>query len=213
MKLAVSILKSKFDEKETIRRINNTTADYIHVDVMDGHFVLEKSKPYEFLHTSKKKLDVHLMVANPFNFISKYSFLNTESITIPIEIDEDINGLIEFIKARGLKAGLSISPDTKVSELEPYLGKIDEILVMSVYPGKGGQKFMESVLYKIDLLEKMRKERKNKFTIKIDGGINDTTIMKVSRADAVVCGSFICMEEDFQTQIDKLNLLKKCIRC
>ena len=213
MKLAVSILKSKFDEKETIRRINNTTADYIHVDVMDGHFVLEKSKPYEFLHTSKKKLDVHLMVANPFNFISKYSFLNTESITIPIEIDEDINGLIEFIKARGLKAGLSISPDTKVSELEPYLGKIDEILVMSVYPGKGGQKFMESVLYKIDLLEKMRKERKNKFTIKIDGGINDTTIMKVSRADAVVCGSFICMEEDFQTQIDKLNHLKKCIRC
>lgn len=206
MKLAVSILKSKFDEKETIRRINNTTADCIHVDVMDGHFVLEKSKPYEFLHTSKKKLDVHLMVANPFNFISKYSFLNTESITIPIEIDEDINGLIEFIKTRGLKAGLSISPDTKVSELEPYLDKIDEILVMSVYPGKGGQKFMESVLYKLELLENMRKERKNKFTIKIDGGINETTIKKVSRADAVVCGSFICMEEDFQTQIDKLNL-------
>ena len=111
MKLAISILKSKYSELETINRINNTNADYIHVDVMDGKFVAEKTKPYEYLNKSKKKLNVHLMVENPFNYIPKYSLLNTESIIIPVEIEDDIKSLLDFIRSRGLKCGLAINPE------------------------------------------------------------------------------------------------------
>ena len=96
MKLAISILSSNYNELETIERINKTNANYIHVDVMDGKFVKEKSRPYEFLHKSKKKLNVHLMVSNPFNYISQYSLLNTEGIIIPIEIEDDGRGLLDM---------------------------------------------------------------------------------------------------------------------
>lgn len=208
MKLAISILSSNYDELETIERINKTKANYIHVDVMDGKFVKEKSKSYEYLHKSKKKLNVHLMVSSPFNYISKYSLLNTEGIIIPVEIEDDIRSLLDYIKGRGLKAGLAINPETNVSMLEPYFKMIDEVLVLTVNPGKGGQKLMESVLYKIELLDKIRKDKKLKFDIIVDGGINDETIKKIKGADVIVSGSYICKSENFDAQIEKLNLLK-----
>ena len=206
MKLAISILSSKYDELETIERINKTKAHYIHVDVMDGKFVKEKSKPYEYLHKSKKKLNVHLMVSSPFNYISKYSLLNTEGIIIPLEIEDDIRSLLEYIKSKGLKAGLAINPETTVSALEPYYTMIDEVLVLTVNPGKGGQKLKESVLYKIELLNKIKKDRKLKFDIIVDGGINEETIDKIKGADVIVSGSYICKSDDFESQIEKLNL-------
>ena len=205
-KLAVSILSSNYDEKETIERVNNTKADYIHVDVMDGKFVDEKSKPYEYLHLSKKILNVHLMVSSPFNYISKYSVLNTDSIILPIEIEDDLHSLIEFIHDRGLKAGLAINPETSIKKLEPFLKKIEIVLVLTVHPGKGGQKMLDSVLYKLPLLKKLKQEKKYKFKIIVDGGVNDTTIDKVRDADIVVSGSYICKSEDFNEQIKKLNL-------
>lgn len=206
MKLAVSILSSDYGELETINRINETKADYIHVDVMDGKFVSEKTKEYEYLYKSKKKLNVHLMVSSPFNYISKYSVLNTDAIIIPVEIEDDITSLIEYIHSRGLRAGLALNPDTSVNALEPYLKKLEVVLIMTVNPGKGGQKMLDSTLYKIDLLDKMRKEKKYKYKIVVDGGVNDKTIDKVKKADIVVCGSFICKSEDYNEQISKLNL-------
>ena len=111
-----------------------------------------------------------------------------------------------FIKSRGLKAGLAINPETNVKKLEPFLNLIDEILVLTVNPGKGGQKLIKSVIYKIDLLKKIRSDRKLRFDIIVDGGINDMTIDLVRGADVVVSGSFICKSEDFNVQIDKLVL-------
>jgi len=206
MKVAVSILSSNYDELKTIEMINQTDADYIHVDVMDGKFVKEKTPNYEHLHKSEKKLNVHLMTSNPFNYISKYSLLNTESIIISSEIDDDIASLIEFIHSRGLKAGLAISPSTKVERIVPYLHKIENVIVMTVEPGKGGQKLLESTLYKIDILRKYREEKKYNYDIIVDGGVNDETIGKVKNADIVVAGSYICKSNNFSEKISNLRL-------
>ena len=206
MKVAVSILSSNYDELKTIEMINETDADYIHVDVMDGKFVKEKTPNYEHLHKSKKKLNVHLMTSNPFNFISKYSLLNTESIIISSEIDDDIASLIDFIHSRGLKAGLAISPDTKVERIVPYLNKIENVIIMTVEPGKGGQKLLDSTLYKIDILRKYREEKKYGYAIIVDGGVNAETIEKVKNADIVVAGSYICKSDNFKERINNLRL-------
>lgn len=206
MKVAVSILSSNYSEEETIKRINETDADYIHIDVMDSSFVLESTPKREFLHTSKKPLDVHLMVSRPFDYITSFALLNTEAITIHVELEDDIDGLLEYIKSCGLKCGLAINPETSPEKLEPYISKIDEVLVMCVTPGKGGQKLEESVLYKLDILNEMKKKYKRDFKIIVDGGINADTISKVSKADVCVSGSYICKSENFQERIDKLRL-------
>ena len=101
--------------------------------------------------------------------------------------------------------GLSIKPRTSIESIENYLSKIDNVLIMSVEPGKGGQKFDESVVYKIDVLKRLREENNYNYEISIDGGINDETINKVSGVDFVISGSFICMEDNYQIQIDKLK--------
>lgn len=205
MKIAVSILSSNYSEEESVKRVNNTSADYLHVDVMDGHFVLNKTSEYEFLNISNKKLQVHLMVANPFNYISRYSLINTASVIIPIEIDDDINGLLNLIKSNGLRCGLAISPNTSVEKIIPYVELLDDVLVLTVEPGMGGQKMMDSTLYKIDILRKIREERHLNYEITVDGGVNDITVDKVKNADIIVSGSFICRSDDFQSQINKLR--------
>lgn len=206
MKVAVSILSSNYDEEETIRRLNETDADYLHLDVMDGHFVANRTPSWNYLHTSKKPLDVHLMVSRPFSHISKYACLNTETIVISFEITEDITSILEYIKERGIKCGLAIKPGTKVEEIKEYLPIVDQIIVMTVEPGKGGQPMLSKPLDKIDELASLRKKKKYKYKIEVDGGVNDETIEKVSNADIVVSGSYICKSENFQERIDKLRL-------
>ncbi len=206
MKIAVSILSSNYSEEETIKKINETDADYIHVDVMDSTFVLGKTPKREFLHTSRKPLDVHLMVSSPFDFITSFALLNTEAITIHVELEDDIEGLLNYIKSCGIKCGLALNPETSPKAVSPYISLIDEVLVMTVTPGKGGQELMDSTLYKIDILNEMKKEYKKDFKIIVDGGINGDTIKKVLKADVCVSGSFICKSEDFQERIDKLRL-------
>lgn len=205
MKVAVSILSSSYSDSESIERINQTDADYLHVDVGDGHFV-NKIREYEGLYLSKKPLDVHLMVSSPFNYISKYSVMNTEAITLSLEIDEDLNSLLDYIHARGLKCGLAIKPETSIERLEPYLEKLDRVLVMTVNPGAGGQKFLESTIYKIDILKKLRKERGLSFEIFADGGINAESIGKLKNVDGVISGSFIAKSDNYQDRINQLRL-------
>ena len=209
MKIAVSYLKSKNDLKTTIESIEKTDAEYIHVDVMDGNFVENKTYEYQELESilkdAKKPLDVHLMVSNPIKYIIDYKNLKPEFITIHSEINQNIEDLIDLIHSYGIKAGISIKPKTSIEDIEHLLYKIDNILIMSVEPGKGGQKFMDSIIYKIEILNKLRKENNYNYLISIDGGINNETIEKVKNVDFVISGSFICMSDDYQEKINELR--------
>ena len=204
MKIAVSILKSKYSEKETIERINETNAAYIHLDVMDGKFVLEKTKEFEYLNVASKKIQVHLMVSNPFYYINKYNLPNVETIIIQSELGEDIGGLLDYIRGLGKRAGLAIKPETNVDSIMPYLDLIDDVLVLTVHPGKGGQSILMDAIPKIDELKKIKEQNNYNFEITVDGGVNDKTIKLVTSADIAVVGSFICMNDDYNVQIDKL---------
>lgn len=209
MEVAVSFLKSKYNLDETIDKINKTDADFIHVDVMDGDFVpnitIDYNKIKNALITANKNLDIHLMVSNPIEYILKYKNLKPEFITIHSEINKNIDDLIELVKSYNIKVGLSIKPKTSIEQIEKYLSKIDNVLIMSVEPGLGGQKFMDSILYKIDILYRIRKEKKLNFKISIDGGINNETIKKVKKVDFVISGSYICMSDNYQEKIDTLR--------
>lgn len=205
----MSFLKSKYNLKDTIDKINNTDAEYIHVDVMDGNFVPNISCIYndvkDVLKNTNKMLDIHLMVDNPIKYILEYKNLSPKFITIHSEINNNIDDLIDLIKSYGIGVGLSIKPKTSVEFIEKYLDKVDNVLIMSVEPGKGGQKFMDSVVYKIDILDKIRKNKKLNYKISIDGGINKDNIDKVRNVDFVISGSYICMNDDYQSMIDSLR--------
>lgn len=209
MKVSVSFIKSKYNEEETINKLNQTDCDYLHVDVMDGNFVENKNFTFqEFLEWQKeneKTLDVHLMCSNPKKYIKEYVNLNTEYITIHSEIDRDLKELLSLIHCYGVNAGLSIKPNTPVSKIMNYIYDVEQVLIMSVEPGQGGQEFMDSVVDKVLELKKIREENGLDFIISIDGGINDQTINKVKNCDMVVSGSYICMSKNYQEQIDKLR--------
>lgn len=208
MKVSASFLSSR-DLVKDLRALDLTDVDYIHLDIMDGKFVDNKTMPYSELKNiykyTSKRLDVHLMVEDPEKYIPLYATLNTEYIVFHVEVDKDITKLLKMIKQYGIKAGLSIKPNTKVSELVPYLPYLDMVLVMSVEPGKGGQKFMDSVIPKINDLIKKRNKNKYNYVISIDGGINNETIDKVKNVDFVISGSYICMSDNYQERINKLR--------
>lgn len=206
MKVAISFLKSKYSLEETLSIIDTTDAEYVHVDLMDGKFVPNRTEDYiTNLKNIKKPLDVHLMVENPIDYILKYKDLKPEFITIHSEINSNIKDLLDLIKSYNIKTGISIKPKTSVESIMDLLPYIDNILIMSVEPGFGGQKFMDEVLYKIEILNKIRKENNYNYVISIDGGINDTNIEKVQGVDFVISGSFICMSDNYQEQINKLR--------
>ena len=147
MKVSVSFLSSK-NIPDDLVKIDQTDADYIHVDIMDGKFVPNKTMPFhEMRHISRftsKRLEVHLMVENPSKYIPLYAELNTEYIIFHVEVLEDIVKDLELIKKYSIKCGLAISPNTNISSLIPYLPYLDSILVMSVEPGMGGQSFIDA---------------------------------------------------------------------
>ncbi len=204
-KISVSFLSSK-DISKDLMLLNSTDTDYIHVDVMDGKFVPAKFDPIKKLsklaNVVTKRLDVHLMVKKPTKYILKYALLNTEYITVHVEIDNVLECL-DLIKSYGIKCGLAINPDTPVEVLEEYLDEIDGITLMSVYPGKGGQAFLEDSVSRLKKLKKMIGKRKIEITI--DGGINDETKTKAKQADILVSGSYVLNNLDFQHQIDTLR--------
>jgi len=205
MKVAVSILKSKYSEEETIKKINETNAEYLHLDVMDGTFVNEVSFEYEHLGEVKKPLQVHLMVSNPFSYIGKYALKNTESIIIHTELTEDIDSLLDIIKSYGLKCGLALNPETQIEKITSYIDKLDYILILTVNPGRGGQKLIKDVLYKLDELNRIRVDKNLQFEIIVDGGVNNENIDLMNNADIVVSGSYVCMNDNFQEQINHLR--------
>ena len=211
MKVSVSFLSSVLKPNVIIDKINNTNADFIHVDVMDGKFVDNKTYSIgEILKLSnymKKPMDVHLMVNNPKKYIEKLALLNVEYITFHYESVKNVEDVIELIHNCGLKAGISIKPSTNASEIINYLDRLDLVLVMSVEPGRSGQSFMSSVIYKIESLKKVIDEKGYKTVISVDGGINEETarLVKDKGADMVVSASFLHDGD----MLSKVNLLKE----
>ena len=208
MKVSASFLNSKNIPKD-LSLLNDTDVDYIHVDIMDGKFVPNKTMPFnEMRHIyqyTSKRLDVHLMVEDPSNYIPLYAELNTEYITFHVEVLEDIEKNLKKIKEYSIKCGLAIKPDTKVNELIPYLPYLDLILVMSVEPGRGGQEFIPNSEYKIKEVKALLKSYNLDSVINVDGGVNDKTIDMCRDADIVVAGSYIINSDNFQDKITSLR--------
>lgn len=206
MKISVSILNS-VDKKEMIKILNNTNISYIHMDVMDGQFVSQRTLPYpelqELSGISTKKLDIHLMMDSPEEYIDNIKYLNNiENITIHLEIDKDIKKILSKIKSLGFKRGLSIKPNTDINKLVPYLDDIDLILVMTVEPGLGGQQFLESSTKRLKEIKELIGTRD--ILLEVDGGINNNTINLVKDANIAVVGSYITKSTDPLSQINSL---------
>lgn len=207
MKICASYLKSKYDLTTTIDKLNNSLCDYIHVDVMDGEFV--ENKTYDIntiikaIRMNNKPLDVHLMVKDVKKYIIEYADILPEFITFHLEIEDNIDEIIEIIHNYNIKCGISIKPNTSIDKIIPYIDKIDLILVMSVEPGKGGQSFIPTTIEKLKQIKKLN----SKILISVDGGINDNTIKDVKQyVDMAVSGSYICMSDNYNKQI--INLKK-----
>ncbi len=208
MKVSVSFLKSNCSQEETIKKINQTSCDYLHVDLTDGIFAGEKNYDIllmkELLKQNQKPLDIHFMIENPNEELSAFLDLNVSFYTLPIEIP-NILEKINFLKQNQKKVGLAISPDTKIEEIKKYINQIDLVLLMSVYPGFGGQKFLEKTSTRLKDLIKIRKETNASFLIEVDGGINKETIQYVKEADIVVSGSYVCCNDNYENQVKSLK--------
>ena len=177
IQISPSILSADFSQLgNEIKKLENSGADMIHVDVMDGHFVPNLTIGPPVIKALKKQssmiFDVHLMISPVHKYIQSFSDAGADIITIHPEATENLDSSIHKIKDLKKKAGVSLNPETSVDVIIEYLEKIDLVLVMSVNPGFGGQEFMPRVLDKIRILKKIKDEKKYKFDIEIDGGIN-----------------------------------------
>ena len=213
MKISASILDCK-DKINSLLELNRTNINYIHIDVMDGKFVPNTSFEdmgviREINMVTKYKMDVHLMVDNPLEYINNLNNMNIEYITIHLEIDKNIKYLISKIKELGYKVGLSIKPNTSVIDLKPYLNDIDMVLLMSVEPGMGGQSFIENTTTKIKELKELIKETNKDIIIEVDGGINNETISKIKDIDIAVVGSYITKSNNYYKQVEELLKAKE----
>ena len=211
-KLAPSILSADFSRlAEQVNEIEKAGAHLIHVDVMDGHFVpnITFGAPVmkSLLGKTGIPFDVHLMIENPDMYIADFVTENTEYITVHQEACVHLHRTIQNIRSHGVKAGVSINPATPVCMIEEVLPDVDMVLVMSVNPGFGGQKFIPSALDKIRALDNIRKERNLDFVIEIDGGAGTDNIDEILAAgtDIVVAGSSVFKKGDIDKQVKLLT--------
>ena len=214
VKISPSILSSDFSKLGSeITALDKAGADYIHVDVMDGHFVpnLTIGPPVikNLRKYTKLPFDVHLMISPVHEYIENYANAGADIITIHPEATESLKETISLIKKFGKKVGVSLNPKTEIKTLIDEIDNIDLVLVMSVNPGFGGQKFMPEVLDKIKELKKIRDKNQFHFDIEVDGGINFSNSKKVleAGADILVSGTTVFKENDgdIRTNIEKLK--------
>ncbi len=209
MKVSVSVLSSSIKPQDIVKQLDNSSADFIHIDIMDGKFVENKTWTFgevkKFTSYSRLALDVHLMVSNPEKYIEDYALLNTSYLTFHYEAVKDVEEMINNVKNYGLKVGISICPNTNVSVLFPYLKDLDQVLIMGVEPGRSGQAFIENTPNKIKELKDEIIRQNTKTIISVDGGINDETgfLCKTAGVDMLVSASFIHKDVINNTKILK----------
>lgn len=207
--IAPSILSADFAnlEKE-LKAVAAAGADWIHVDVMDGHFVPNLTIGIPVVASLKKvsslPLDVHLMIENPEKYIEEFVKAGSDYLTIHVEATKNPRACLEMIKKLGAKAGITLRPGTKISEIEPFLDLCDLVLVMTVEPGFGGQSFMQDQVAKIDWLVDARAAQGLEFLIEVDGGVSDKTLGLLKNADVLVAGSYV-FKNDYKSAIQKLK--------
>lgn len=214
-KIAPSILAADYSNfASELQRIDNTGAEYVHIDVMDGQFVENISFGADVVASMRKHsklvFDCHLMVVQPERYISAYAQAGADIMTIHVEVTTHIHAALQNIKAAGMKAGIAINPGTPVSAIIPVLNIVDQVLVMTVNPGFGGQAFIPETMEKIEELVKLRESKKLSFDIEVDGGIDDKTISlaKAAGANVFVAGSYLFKGENMT---EKVTLLKDTV--
>jgi ribulose-phosphate 3-epimerase len=212
IKIAPSILSADFSKLgEEIKDVEQGGADYIHVDVMDGHFVpnitigpliVEAVRP-----VTELPLDVHLMIENPDQYIPNFAKAGANIISVHAEACPHLHRTIHLIKEQGVKAGVVLNPHTPVSMIEEIIDDIDLVLLMTVNPGFGGQSFIESVLKKIETVSKLCKERGLDIDIEVDGGVNPETAKLCVKhgANVLVAGSAIYNKSDRKGAIESIR--------